>query len=410
MADAATPAQPQTTTTPAPTTEPTVNDSGFTPEEQAQFDSMRSSDAPAVAPAAPAPAEPAAPADGAAAAKPGDPATPAAADADADDDADDDAAAPAAKPGEKAPKRVSFHKFQRVTTKLSKDLESERAARQQDAIKYAKLEERQNLILEALNTPKQQQRQEEQDPRPDPEKDIFAYVQWLERRGSKLEEQLAGQREETQVSAQERQVADTYVADARQFAQVEPNFVKGYEFLIGNRRAELAMVFFGKDMTDPKFGTDANNAALAPLTRDEVLRINKAISDEEREVVAGALQAGQSPAARIYAIARARGFRPPATAPANGQGQNGQQQPAQGQTQPAQSGNGQAAPAQAPNVAAELARVRQGQDAALSLSAGGGIPATPLTPERLVNMPQHEFEALMDSLTPAQQRAMMGGA
>src|SRR6185436_13256480 len=146
-----------------------------------------------------------------------------------------------------------------------------------------------------------------------------------------------------------------------------------------SRMIELAMYYFGKDLTAP----DAQ-----PLTGPELQRIKRTVSGEERQLATEALQSGKSPAERVYQLARARGYRPAAAAaPAP---TNGAARPGNGAA-PAAAPNGKApatpgslatAPA-APSVTEEIARIKNGQDAALSLSGGGSSPQSPMTAERL---------------------------
>lgn len=368
--------------------EPTTGHDGFTDEERSQFEQMQKGESGTPEPAAGEGDQ----AGAGGAEKPADqqkqhekPA--AAAGAEPGDDDDDEA-----KPGEEkqSPRRVNYNKFARMEDRAKK-AETELATTKEN---FARLDERIKLLNEAL-TPQERAKQEEEDPEPDPEKDIFGWVNWSRRKIAVLEQNYKGMQQGQQASQEEVQIANSYIDDARTFQSTEPNFAHAYQWLMANRTYELAQYFFGKDLAEEG----------ASLNQQEANRIKQAIAAEERDLVAEALKSGQSPAKRIFGLARARGFRPQASAAGGAQQQNGA-----AQTKPGQQ-NGQAAPgslAAKPNVADEIGRIRKGSEAALSLSQGGGAPAGALTPERLVNMSQEEFDAIVDRLTPTQQRAIFG--
>jgi hypothetical protein len=411
-----------------------VDESPFTPEEQAQFDLMQKETAePTGEPAPegtedkPKPAvEGEAPKPVIAGAK--DPAE--GGEGDDDEDGEEPAAGAEAKPGEEdkpPPRRVAYGKFQRVENakkKAEADLKAEREARQKDAEERARLDERLKLINEALQPRAEDAKAKAaaEDPAPDPEADIFAYVAWQGRQIERLNTTIQDIQQGGQQRDDESAIAQTYVSDAEQFAGREPNFIPAYQFLMQSRTLELAQYFFGKDLTDPE---------TPRLTGQEYNRIKTTVADEERQLAKEAIRAGQSPAARVFSLAKARGFRPgaprsadpapdpaaaAAAAAANGGAKtNGTAAPAGngGTAAPGSLAVGAAAPAPGapakPSVKDEIEKIRQGTEASVSLSQGGGAPTSPMTPERLANMPQHEFEALMDRLSPAEQRIAMGG-
>lgn len=382
----------------------------LTAEEQAQFDAMRAADG-AAPPPAPEPDAPAAPGEAPAQTTP--PAAPqagqqppAAAAAEDDDDAEEQPAQPGQ---QQQPKRVSFHKYKRETDSLRQQLSDINKQLQDRTISQAKLEERLGLINEALSTPAQQRKQEEQDPRPDPEQDIFGYAAWLERQmvnaKTQFEQRLSEFQGNFQAQNEDQQLQQAFESDAQAFAAREPNFPPAYQYLMQSRAIELAQYWFGKDITDQN----------EQLTADQIDRIRKSIALEERDMVREAVEQGLSPSQRVMALARARGFRPmtPEQIAATRAGQNGQQPAAQtnGAAQPAP----QAAPGalaqpqqQKPSVADEIARIKAGTEASRSLSDGGAAPAPTLTPERLVNMNQDEFGELLENLRPDQLRQILG--
>lgn len=396
-------------------------DFGLTAEELTAYNEMRSAPPQSGEPGNPTPEEPSetpAPA-------PDAPAAPAAAAgektvtapaADEDDD-EPDPAAVAGPDGVKLPKRVSYNKFRRLEdeAKAAKaELETERSKAQKAAETQARLDERLRLINEAL-TPAPAAAQDD-DPEPDPEKDIFGHNAWLKRQLVKTretyDERFRAMDAERETATAERQIAEVYVTDAQQFAAREPTFLPAYSYLMQVRMAQLANYHFGKDLTDP---------TCPPLTAAEVARIKQDVAAEERQLVSQAIKAGKSPAAAVFAMAKMTGFRPQApaaTAEAAGApaAANGVKPPP-GAAAPAvaaavaaaapANGNG-AAPA-AGSVRTEIEKLKAGQDAALSLSGGGGAPAPVLNAEKLANMPEEEFGAMLDNISRGELRRIMGG-
>jgi hypothetical protein len=252
----------------------------------------------------------------------------------------------------------------------------------------ARLDERLRLINEAL-TPQPQEPTDE-DPEPDPETDIFAHNAWLKRQLVQTQQafdERIGQMETTrQTETSEQQLASTYMEDAQRFAAAEPNFGPAYSHLMQVRTAQLALYHFGKDLTDEQNPTQ--------LTPQEFTKIKSEIAREERALVSQALKTGRSPAQAVYTMARQTGYRPQAP-------------------QKAPAANGQApakvAPA-APSVRSEIDRIKNAQDASLSLSHGGGTPAPVLDIKKLADMPQDQFSELLENVSRGDLMRIMGGA
>lgn len=388
-----------------------ASDLGLSAEEQAQFDAMRDADPAPVDPGAPTTPEPAP-------AAPVAPAAAAASDDDDDDGPEHAAPVPGADPNAKPqPRRVSFNKFAREESarkKLESDLAEERKKTSSFEEKTARLDERLKLINEAL-TPKPEQ--EAEDVEPDPDTDVFAWSQWQRRENKRLKAQidqlatpLTELTEGKQAQDADAQLADTYLTDASAFAAKNPDFVPAYQHLMTSRLAQLAAYYYDVDIYDQN----------ATLNAEQVQKIRQIAAREEREMVAGALKAKKSPAEAVFKMARAYGFRPgngaaapaPSAAPAAAAPSGGPPpmgQPTRVAPASAVATNGAAAPA-VPSVVDEVNRIKAGQEAALSLSNGGGTPTSPLTAERLANMPEHEFNAMLERLDPAELQAIMGGS
>ena len=382
-------------------------DDGLDAAERTQFaDMQRETSAPPSTDAPPADA----PADGAPA--PADGAKPAAGApaAGADDDEDDEPAAPAggAAPapgaGDRTPRRVSFSKYKRETEALQAKVTSLEATDRERAQAQARLDERLKIINEALATPAAEAGPKapplpaaEDDPEPNMEEDIFAWNQWNRRETLRLQQEVREGRQTQQAEKQteqaERETNTTYLQDAEAYAGHEPNFVPAYQFLMGSRVAELAVHYFGKDLS----------VEGQKLTQQEYNKISQTIVAEEKTIVQGALKAGRSPAAQLYAIAKSRGFRPPA--PAADAKPNGAAKPAAAAAGAVPGALGTEQPA---SVVDEIRRVQSGQDAALSLSGGGGAPPAALDAVKLANMSQEEFERVVESMAPDQLDKLMG--
>lgn len=402
-------------------------DDGLTPEERIQFSDMqRETSAPASSEPSPEPA-------------------PTGADDSADDaaeaaaDAAEAAAAangktpPKASPEEDGlhawemdedaqPRRVSKSKIVRAikdAKALQKELQTTKATLAEKDAMQARLDERLRIINEALTTPAPAAADNpakkvpplpkaEDDPEPDMEADIFAWAQWSKRDNARLRQDFTQgqqvQQQEKQAENANRQMENDYWQDHLAFKASEPNFMPAYEFLMASRVAELAVHYYGKDLS-----VDGQK-----LTQQEYNQISQTIVGEERKIVGGAIKAGRSPAAQLFAIAKSRGFRPPAAAaaPAGEAGKPNGAAAANGAAKPA---NGAAAVPGAlgtekpASVVDEIARVRNGQDAALSLSGGGGAPPATIDAAKLANMSQDEFEEMVETMSPAALKKMMGG-
>lgn len=336
------------------------------------------------APPAPAPAAAKAP-DAPAAKKPGEAEKPA---ADGDDDDEVDAAAAPGPDGKQPPRRVNYNKFKReqdARAQAETDLKTERETR-------IRLEERTKLLLNAIETPAVEagKPKEPDDPAPDPEADIFAYVRWQGRQMERLNAKLAETQQTTTQHVEHQNIQQDYSADARQFAAQEPTFPLAYTALITSRARELHRVGYSAE------------------------DIKKTVESEERGIVQYARSVGKSPAQVIFEIAQDRGFnveaaRAQLTAPpAPAAGAAPAPAPAAPQ-KPTASAAQPGAPAAPATVSEEIQRIANGSESALSLSAIPGMPNTQLTPEMIANMPEDEFGELLESLTPAQKRAMLGG-
>lgn len=320
--------------------------------------------------------------------------------------------APATAGDAKPKRRVSARKYERSeAARLTAETEARTLRESQ-----TRLDERMRIINEALTPPAAgaktvAETAAEADPEPDAEKDIFAHNAWLKRQLTKVTERLDQNEQRGQTQTADQELANIYIEDSRAYAAKEPHFVDAYNHLMESRTAELAQYYFQKDLS-PEAAEEATKAGQNPieLTAAETKQIRGVIAAEEKELVTKAVKAGQSPAARIFSLSRARGFRPqpkPAAdlaAAAAAAGEKPAPKPA------AAAGSLEQPPAAAavPRVADEIARIKAGSEASKSLSSAGGAPPNALTADKLANMPEEEFNALVDRLTPAQEREFFG--
>lgn len=356
---------------------------------------------PAEAP--PAPPEPAPPA----AEKTG--AAPAPAPRGTEDDGDDPIV-----PGEDLPRRISRSKYLAVDN-ARRDLERQLNER---SVSQARLEERLNLLTQALQ-PEQPAGPAKRE-RPDPNQDIFAAMAYDREQLDSALQEIANYKEQIATGHAEMEEQRRYISSLNSYAASEPNMLDSYNFLLRARAAELMAIRYPQ-------ATYAQ-LMLAPAPDD----IAEMVNQEERDLYKGAFQRNSNPAADVFRMAQMRGYRPGWVAELK--------QQLQPETQPKPNGNGHAAaPAQdrpgtplaaqpaprapapvpnggtAPTATAMVDAIRRGAPAAQSLSnvSGNAMPAAPaeLTSEALANMDDEQFGKIFNALqngNTAELRRLMG--
>lgn len=231
--------------------------------------------------------------------------------------------------------------------------------------KQAVLEDRWNTILK-LKEPEQPV----VDTPPDPNEDIFAYSKWQGDQIKALMEKVDGRekQEEQQrtITQQESELWNHWSESATSYATEKADFGDAVKFLSDARTKQLSAL-----------------AAVEPSFATEQGRLNQ-INAELRQIVAGARQKGESPAAVVYQIAAAYGYAP--VAPVAGD------------------------PAKM-ELPEKLAQIDAAQNASRTLTTPGGRNATdPLSPEAIASMSPSEFEAWMKAPENAKRfETMMGG-
>lgn len=175
-----------------------------------------------------------------------------------------------------------------------------------------------------------------------------------------LEKQIKDRDEQQSTRDSARAMQSAYLNDAQRYVQEKPEFKDAYGFLISGRHRELE--------------------AMGMTNADER---NKFIANEERQLVAQAMQSRRSPAQMLHQLAIARGFTPT--------------------TQPAAKDQGQ-------QHAEKIERIAQGQKVAgASLTNAGGTSGEGLTAASLADMSEEEFAAVSAKLGKAKMRQLLGG-
>lgn len=210
---------------------------------------------------------------------------------------------------------------------------------------------------------------EHQAPLPDVQTDPVAHFQaraeMLERQLQAMQQQQGQMTEAQRQQAQQQQFVEAYRAQATQYAQSNPDFAPAYQAWFSGLVQE------------------AQAAGLAP---QEAMAWAQS---QEMAVAQRAMQQEVNPAERILAMAKVRGWKPPAPQ---------QQQAPQPGWQP---------PAADPHAA--FSALERGAAASRSVGTNGvgGAPPQGLTAERLASMPWDEFQRATDG--DAWERLMRGG-
>lgn len=314
------------------------------------------------------------------------------------------------------PKTVSYGKYQRELKK-AQDAAAALEARLDGAVKETakereeriKLNERTQMLLEAINTRAAPPTADPAaaaaaaDPEPDVEVDPLGHLQWENRQlRAKVDRIDQGRQQELQETAaerEEREVYGNFQADLEREAQADPTFGDAFIHLRETRYRELGFIYANIDVTDA-----AQCRTLSPQQAKALeQKIQQSFYNEQIMTARAAVSAGRSPASVVKNLAIARGFTPKAPAAAD---PPPAAKPGNGAAPPA----ARAAPAAAPaaSVTEQLDAIRANVGASRSLSDAGGSPGGDITPERLANMSEDEFQAFYDSMPKGKLDRLMG--
>lgn len=208
----------------------------------------------------------------------------------------------------------------------------------------AVMEDRWNTLLKVQETPPQEEAP------PDPDQDIFGFAKWQKAELDKLSAKIADQERQTnerqQIETQEREIWNTWSADATAYAAEKPEFGDAVKFLSEARAKQLSPLA----SMDKRLATKEG--------------INQQINAELRNIVIQAKQVGVSPAKVVHDLALSYGFQAVAT------------------------------PTPKTTMPDHLATVAKAQEAAKTIGqAGGSAGGDVLTPEAIAAMPPAEFNA-----------------
>lgn len=195
----------------------------------------------------------------------------------------------------------------------------------------------------------------------DPEKDPIGALHAAMKQIADLNSKLAERDKQTSERDTVRAMQSAYQNDAVAYMKEQPAFRDAYGYLIAQRHAELEAIGY------------ADKGA-----RD------RAIAQEERQIVARAMEDKKSPSQMLHKLAIARGF----------------------QAKPA-------APAADPNRLDPMAKIdalaKAQATAGASLSGAGGSSGEGLTRESLANMSEADYAALKTKVSAAKWRELHGG-
>lgn len=244
-------------------------------------------------------------------------------------------------------------KEQRKT--LARELEQERKARQT-------LDERMNMLLQRMGQAQPQQPAQQTPQLPELDKDPIGHfdarMRAYEAHLAQVAQTLATQNQQSQQAQVVGTIQQRALAMEREFASQTPDYVNAVGFLAEARHKELAAAGYGD-----------------PAERQAV------VAQEAFAMAARALQDGANPAARLYELAKIRGYGASPAAPA--------------------------APVQQPPAPEErIQQISRGQQQSRSLGSVRGTAPPPLTAQRVADMSQDEFEKFLSKASPEQLAAV----
>lgn len=187
---------------------------------------------------------------------------------------------------------------------------------------------------------------------PKPEEDIFGAFEHLSKGLETVNKQLADRDAATKQEAQRNELVNHYKNDADKFTTANPDFKDAYNHLLGSRARELMALGY-----------------------EEPAELEAALRNEEMSIAQMAFEKGKSPAQVIYDLAKERGYK-------------------------------KADPKA--DTEAKLDTIERGAALNKSLSSAGGSSGdSEMTAERLLTMPNDEFETWC-SKNPAKAKRLMG--
>lgn len=270
----------------------------------------------------------------------------------------------------------AFHKERERRKQVEKDLAELKE-------KFARGDERMKIMqeLQAKAEKPAETEKVDEDPEPDPEEDVFAYIKWQQREmgrlreaNTKTTETFEETRQQADAATEQAQMVQSYERAATEYAKTEPKFFEAYQHLLDSRHRELEFLGY----------TDQNERA-------------QILHNEEMTIARHALANRKNPAEIMHGLAKERGFAPqvPASDP----------EPAKTDTQAAKTD--ETAVAAEKSEADKLAELKTAQEASMSLSSAGGAGVREMSMEALAEMSEEEFEEFKEN-NPKEFRLIMG--
>lgn len=391
------------------------DDMGLSAQEQADFDAMASGKAPASAESDIDPAGTVVSDDTVGDVGDGEDEDGEAEPGAAADGAADGAAADAPADGERAPrapKTISYGRHRKDVDRLQKQLDAATAETAKEREQRLRLDERTNLLLQAIQTKAPAAPVADPaaaaaaaDPEPDAEADPIGHLQWQNRGLQREVKELStGRQQEQRMTAEQQEEAATYrtyEADLTREAAADPTFADAFVHLRETRYRELGFIYADIDINDP--------AQCARLSAADQVKLSDGIQrsfhNEQMLVAREAMRNNKSPAKVVANLAKARGWEPKAAPTAGAAAPAAPARPANGAAPPVR----QVAPAAPGSVKDQLDAIREGTEASRSLSDAGGSPGGGVTPERIANMSDDEFEQFYNQMPKGQfDRQVLG--
>ena len=207
----------------------------------------------------------------------------------------------------------------------------------------------------------------------DPEVDVFGALKQAQRQNAALLKRMQEGDQATKQKEASASAGNAYVSDAMAFAKTQPDFGNAYNHLIAQMHQEFEA-----------------------LGMDDAAERNRMIAQREKEFVSEVLGRKGSPAAAIYKLAKARGYK--GAAPGG--------DPAPAAAAPAAAPK----PAADPGAVAKLEAINKAKETVVSLGgSGGSAGGDVLTMESLANMSEADFNATAKRIGKAGMARIMGG-
>ena len=242
------------------------------------------------------------------------------------------------------PKKDNLVPHQALHEQRERRKAAEKRARDLE-IENAKFRERFTIIKEL------QGKDEPKGP-PKPEEDIFGAFEHLSKNFETVQKRLDDGEAAKKQEAQRNELVGHYKNDAAKFTTENPDFKDAYNHLLGSRARELMALGY-----------------------EEPAELEAALRNEEMSIAQMAFEKGKSPAQVIYDLAKERGYK---------------------KADPKAS------------TEAKLDTIERGAALNKSLSSAGGSSGdSEMTAERLLTMPNEEFETWC-SKNPAKAKRLMG--